>query len=119
MTGNVKVRAVNGPISLKDCGGQVDAHTTNGPISFSGGSGEVHLTAQNGPISLELAGESWNGPQLDARTVNGPVSISIPDNFRSGVRLQTTGHAPLSCKIEACRTCAHGRVAFRAAHDLS
>jgi DUF4097 and DUF4098 domain-containing protein YvlB len=103
VTGNVKVRATNGPISLRDVGGQVDANSTNGPISFSGGSGEVHLTAQNGPISLELAGESWNGSQLDARTVNGPVSISIPENFRTGVRLHTAGHAPLSCKIEACR----------------
>jgi hypothetical protein len=102
--GNVKVRAVNGPISLNDCGGQVDAHTTNGPISFRGGSGEVRLHAQNGPISLELAGEVWNGSMLEANTVNGPLSISIPENFRSGVRLQTSGHAPLSCKIEACRT---------------
>ena len=88
MTGNVKVRAVNGPISLKDCGGQVDAQTTNGPISFSGGSGEVHLNAQNGPISLELAGEVWNGSDARrAARVNGPVSINIPENFRSGVRL--------------------------------
>ena len=104
ISGKVKVRAVNGPIALKDCGGQVDAHTTNGPISFSGGSGEVRLNAQNGPISLELSGETWNGPMLDARTVNGPLSISIPENFRSGVRLRTSGSAPLSCKIEACRT---------------
>ena len=104
MTGKVKVRAVNGPIALKDCGGEVDAHTTNGPISFSGGSGDVRLAAQNGPISLELAGEVWNGPALDARTVNGPLSINIPENFRSGVRLRTFGNAPLSCKIEACRT---------------
>ena len=103
ISGGIKVRAVNGPISLKDCGGQIDAQTTNGPISFSGSTGDVHLNAQNGPISLELAGEVWNGPTLEAHTVNGPLSISIPENFRSGVRLQTSGHAPLSCKIEACR----------------
>ncbi len=104
VTGTIKVRASNGPIALKDCAGQIDAQTTNGPISFHGGGGEVHLNAKNGPISLELAGEIWNGSLLDARTVNGPVSVNIPENFRSGVRLQTTGHAPLSCKIEACRT---------------
>jgi hypothetical protein len=104
IAGTIKVRAVNGPISLKDCGGQIDAQTTNGPISFSGSSGEVHLNAQNGPISLELAGDVWNGSMLEANTVNGPLSISIPENFRSGVRLQTSGHAPLSCKIEACKT---------------
>jgi hypothetical protein len=102
ISGSVKLRAVNGPIALKDCGGQIDAQTTNGPISFSGGSGEVHLNAQNGPISLELAGDVWNGPMLEANTVNGPLSISIPEHFRSGVRVQTSGHAPLSCKIDAC-----------------
>jgi hypothetical protein len=104
LSGTVKVRAVNGPISLRDCSGQIDAHTTNGPISFRGGSGEVRLNAQNGPMSLELTGDAWNGPMLEARTVNGPLSISIPENFRSGVRLRTSGSAPLSCKIDACRT---------------
>ena len=34
MTGTVKVRAVNGPVSLDECTGHVDANTTNGPISF-------------------------------------------------------------------------------------
>jgi hypothetical protein len=104
IAGNVKVRATNGPLALKNCGGTIDAHTTNGPISFSGNSGDVKLTAQNGPVALELTGESWTGPQLDARTVNGPVSISVPENYRSGVRLQTSGHSPLSCNIGACRT---------------
>jgi DUF4097 and DUF4098 domain-containing protein YvlB len=81
----------------------VDAHTQNGPISFSGRGGDVKLTAQNGPISLELTGDAWNGQALDAKTVNGPVSLSIPENYRSGVKLQTAGHAPLSCKLDSCR----------------
>jgi hypothetical protein len=104
VAGNIKVRATNGPLALKDCGGTIDAHTTNGPISFSGNSGDVKLTAQNGPVSVDLTGESWNGPQLDARTTNGPVSLTVPESYRSGVRLQTSGHAPLSCNIGACRS---------------
>jgi len=104
VAGNIKVRAVNGPLALKNCGGQIDAHTTNGPISFSGAGGDVILTAQNGPILVDLTGDSWNGRQLDAKTVNGPVSLSIPENYRSGVRLQTSGHAPLSCNVAACRS---------------
>lgn len=101
--GNVKVRAINGPVSVADCGGRVDAQTTNGPISFRGGSGDVHITAKNGPISLTLAGDTWNGAQLEAHTDNGPVSLTVPENYRSAVRLQTSGHAPLSCNIDACR----------------
>jgi hypothetical protein len=104
IAGNTKVRAVNGPIALRNCAGQVDANTTNGPISFSGAGGDVKLMAQNGPVSVDLTGESWNGPQLDAKTVNGPVSLTIPENYRSGVRLHTSGHSPLSCNVAACRS---------------
>jgi hypothetical protein len=103
MAGTVKVRAVNGPVSLADCTGQVNANTTNGPISYSGSGGDVHLIAQNGPISLKLAGEVWNGPKLEARSDNGPISLNVPEVFRSGIRVETSGHAPLSCGADFCR----------------
>jgi len=104
INGTVKLRATNGPVSVNDCAGVVEVHTANGPISFNGGGGEVHLIAQNGPISLNLAGEVWNGSQLEARTINGPVSVSVPELFRSGVRLETSGHSPVSCGASACRS---------------
>ncbi len=103
VTGALKVRATNGPVSVRDSSGTLDVHTTNGPISFGGGGGEVRLTAQNGPISLELAGDIWNGSLLEARTVNGPVSLSLPETFHSGVRVETSGHAPVSCAAGPCR----------------
>jgi len=103
IAGTVKARALNGPISVSDSAGMVEVNTTNGPISFSGGGGEVHLTAHNGPISLNLAGETWNGPRLEAHTDNGPVSLNVPDAFRSGVRVETSGHSPVSCKAGACQ----------------
>jgi DUF4097 and DUF4098 domain-containing protein YvlB len=103
VNGTVKLRAANGPIAIADCGGSVEAHTTNGPIAFSGDRGEVHLNAQNGPISLKLSTESWNGSQLEARTVNGPLAVTLPENFRSGMRLETSGHAPVACSAAPCR----------------
>jgi len=103
VNGNVKLRATNGPIAIAECGGSVEAHTTNGPIAFSGDRGEVHLNAQNGPISLKLGAETWNGAQLEARTVNGPLAVSLPENFRSGMRLETSGHTPVSCSAAPCR----------------
>jgi len=102
ISGSVKARALNGPVSVNDTAGIVEVHTTNGPISFNGGGGEVHLIAQNGPISMNLKGEVWNGSQLEARTVNGPVSLNMPETFRSGVRLETSGHSPVSCHAGAC-----------------
>jgi DUF4097 and DUF4098 domain-containing protein YvlB len=103
VNGTVKVRATNGPVAVADCGGNVEAHTTNGPIAFSGDRGEVHLTAQNGPIAVKFTTESWNGAQLEARTINGPLAVSLPENFRSGMRLETSGHAPIACSAAPCR----------------
>ena len=103
LNGTVKLRAVNGPLAIRDCGGTVEAHTTNGPIAFAGERGEVHLNAKNGPISLKLAAESWNGSQLEARTINGPLAVTVPENFRTGMRLETAGNAPLSCSATPCR----------------
>ena len=103
VNGSVKLRATNGPIAIAECGGSVEAHTTNGPIAFSGDRGEVHLNAQNGPISLKLGAETWNGAQLEARTINGPLAVSLPENFRSGMRLETSGHTPVSCSAAPCR----------------
>jgi DUF4097 and DUF4098 domain-containing protein YvlB len=103
VNGSVKLRASNGPIAIADCGGSVEAHTMNGPIAFSGDRGEVHLNAQNGPIAVNLKTETWNGSQLEARTINGPLAVSLPENFRSGMRLETSGHSPVSCSAAQCR----------------
>jgi len=96
------LRTHNGPITLRNVNGTVNAETTNGPISIDGGSGTTKLTAQNGPISVKLRGSSWDG-SLDARTQNGPVSLSVPASFRSGVVVEAEGHGPVSCRSEACR----------------
>ena len=103
MDGQVKAHATNGPIAVRDCGGRVEANTVNGPIAFEGGGGDIHLIAQNGPISVKLSGDQWNGNQLEARTTNGPLSLKIPDTFRSGVRVETSGHSPLICQAAACQ----------------
>jgi len=102
VNGKLMLRATNGPLSLDHCSGTVDAETVNGPISMNAGSGDVHLRATNGPISLKLADAAWNGPQLEARTENGPVSVTLPTGFRSGLRVETSGHAPIRCQADAC-----------------
>jgi hypothetical protein len=103
MNSTMKLRATNGPIAIRNCTGNIEAHTTNGPIAFSGTGGDVHLTAQNGPIALDLANDTWNGNQLEARTINGPLALSVPDTFLSGLRVETSGHSPMSCSAAPCR----------------
>lgn len=102
ITGGIRARSTNGPLALKDCGGVIDAQTTNGPIVFSGAGGDVRLNTTNGPISLKLANDVWNGPRLEARTTNGPLSLAVPETFQTGVRVETDGHSPMSCRINAC-----------------
>ena len=103
VSGTLKLRALNGPVAVRDCGGVVDVNTQNGPIALKGGGGEVHLTAHNGPIALELAGDFWNGSLLEAHTINGPVSLVMPETYRSGVRLESADHTPISCASAACQ----------------
>lgn len=102
LDGQVKMHAVNGPIAVRDCTGRVDAETTNGPIAFEGNGGDIHLKAQNGPIAVKISNDMWNGNMLEARTNNGPLSLKIPDTFLSGVRVEMSGHSPVSCKAAAC-----------------
>ena len=103
VTGTLTIRATNGPLALERCAGTVDAETVNGPISMTGGSGAVRLLASNGPISLHLGDAAWSGSQLQVRTNNGPLGVTLPGGFRSGVRVETSGHAPINCAADACQ----------------
>jgi hypothetical protein len=102
VNGNIKVRAAGGPLAIRASSGTIDAQTTNGPISFDGDGGEVHLIAHNGPISVKVQKDIWQGSTLEARTVNGPMSVSLPAAFQSSMRVETSGHAPMSCQHEVC-----------------
>jgi len=97
MSGKVEVQNTNGPLSIKDSSGEINADITNGPISYAGGSGDVKLRAENGPIAVKLAGTSWNGKGLDAESTNGPLALKIPNNYTSGVLVQTRGYSPFHC----------------------
>lgn len=101
--GTLNARAVNGPVSVKESSGTIDASTVNGPISLAGGSGNVKLSATNGPLSVKLDGSSWSG-SLEGATKNGPVSLKLPRGYRSGVVLESKGHGPVSCSAEDCYT---------------
>ncbi len=102
VAGNIKARAANGPIAVHDCDGDIQVRSTNGPVSFAGSGGNVSLNAQNGPVSVSLSGSDWKGQGLDARAVNGPVSLHLPDTYHTGIRIETSGHAPFACSAGLC-----------------
>jgi hypothetical protein len=100
-SGSIKAEAKNGPISLKDCTGTVDAQAINGPVSVSGSGGDTNVQTQNGPISVRLSGTRWDG-RLEAHASNGPLSLSLPEGYRSGVRVESSGRSPFQCRARAC-----------------
>ena len=102
LAGVLHLAAANGPIALNNVGGVVETTTTNGPIALKGASGDQRLSAMNGPVHVELSGSRWDGPGLEVTTKNGPLSLSLPDNYSSGIAIQTSQRAPVSCSAPAC-----------------
>ena len=102
LAGVLHLTAANGPISLNNVGGVVETTTTNGPIALKNASGDQKLSATNGPVHVELSGSRWDGPGLEVSTKNGPLSLSLPDGYSSGIAIQTSQRAPVSCTAPAC-----------------
>jgi hypothetical protein len=103
VNGTITAHTQNGPLSLKNTTGTIDASAVNGPVSFSGDSGNVKLRVENGPLSVKLNSDFWGSGSLDASTANGPLSLKLPENYRSGVVVETDGNGPVSCRAAACR----------------
>ncbi len=100
--GKVDAQTENGPIALRHCAGMIDVAAQNGPVSLKQGSGKVRLDLQNGPLSVELEPEAWHGEGLEAHTQNGPLSLKVPENYRSGVEVASSWHSPFRCRLNAC-----------------
>jgi DUF4097 and DUF4098 domain-containing protein YvlB len=100
--GRSKLRTQNGPVSLDNVSGQVNAFAQNGPIHFRGDRGTIELETQNGPIGVDLAGTRWTDGSLTARAQNGPAQLKVPTGFTSGVRVESSNHSPWSCDGPGC-----------------
>lgn len=103
ITANIEARNQNGPLTLRDVDGQVRAEVQNGPITISGNRGEHRLKVENGPLTVELIGARWESGELDGSTQNGPVVLSLPPDYQSGVRVDTSKHSPVICRASQCK----------------
>lgn len=73
----IRAKGLNGPVSLSNLsGGTVTAQTINGPVSIDGSScSDLTLKSVNGPVKCYL--NSVQGP-VNLKTVNGPVRLMLP-----------------------------------------
>lgn len=102
----LRVASVNGAVSVRDVGAQVNASTVNGALEVRNASGPVRAMTVNGGVDVTTA----NGPvtattvngDVDAQmtalstsdnmrftTVNGSVTIMVPSGFDANVRFDT------------------------------
>jgi DUF4097 and DUF4098 domain-containing protein YvlB len=102
LAGALSIQTANGPVSLSNLSGSVAVDVANGPVSLKGCSGEMKIHAVNGPVTIALAGTRWEGKGLEADAKNGPLTLKVPEGFASGVRVETSSHAPFSCRAAAC-----------------
>ena len=100
--GKLTARAHNGPVSLKNFSGDAEITAANGPVSVEGSKGSVRIRTENGPISVALEGKTWNGTGLSADAKNGPVTLMVPSGYESSFVVESTNHAPVSCKGSIC-----------------
>ena len=73
----------------------IDVRAVNGPISLRELAGDVRARAQNGPISITLGGSRWKGAGLDAETHNGPMVLYVPEGYNAHLETGTT-NGPMS-----------------------
>jgi hypothetical protein len=100
--GNVKARAKNGPVTMSGCSGDLDLNTQNGPVTLDGNSGKLRIEAQNGPMNITLGGTAWSGSGFEAHGNNGPLTVYVPSGYQSGVRVESEGNGPVSCRASVC-----------------
>jgi len=92
---NLRVETRNGPVSISDVRGDIDAVTSNGPLSLSDLAGSVRARTTNGPLTISLTGSRWEGSGLEARTSNGPLTINVPEGYNAHLEAGTT-NGPVS-----------------------
>jgi hypothetical protein len=100
--GKLTARAQNGPISLKNFSGDAEITAVNGPISLEGSNGNVRIHTENGPITVALEGKAWSGAGLTADAQNGPLTLRVPSGYQSSFVVESTNHAPVSCRASLC-----------------
>jgi hypothetical protein len=105
---DLDLEAMNGPMSIENVTGSIEARTQNGPLSLRGVGGDVVARAQNGPLSVELSGRRWNGAGLDAETTNGPVTLLVPDGYSADLEAGTV-NGPFNTDIPMTVTRLSGR----------
>jgi DUF4097 and DUF4098 domain-containing protein YvlB len=88
-TAQLRLRADNGGLHLRDLAGDVELHTVNGGLHLDAVSGRVRGETVNGGIHVELEGRGWEGEGADLRTTNGGLHLELPADYDARLEAST------------------------------
>lgn len=80
-------RTVNGSVSARSLGANVEATTVNGGIDIST-KGYVQAKTVNGSITVACGRANWDD-ELEFHTVNGSIEVALPESTRSEIEAST------------------------------
>jgi DUF4097 and DUF4098 domain-containing protein YvlB len=111
---DLKLKTLNGAISISDVRGNIQFGAVNGAVSLKRLAGSVEGHTENGALNIELAGDRWDGVKLDARTTNGGINVSMPERYSAHFETATV-NGTLSLNIP---TTMRGETGKRVVTDL-
>jgi DUF4097 and DUF4098 domain-containing protein YvlB len=91
----LELETSNGPISVSDVSGGVDARTSNGPVTLAGTSGAVAIETSNGPVTVGAT----DPVTLDVHTSNG--GITFDGSLQPGDTVLETSNGPVELRLPA------------------
>lgn len=86
----LKLRTVNGGISVRDLRGTVTFRANNGGVRLENVGGEFRGETNNGGLNIDLNGTRWDGSGLDVETHNGGVNLTMPADYSAELETGTT-----------------------------
>ncbi len=84
----VRVRTVDGPITITDVDGRVVASSTNGEVVVRNVKGGVDARTVNQNVTVDLA--SFANDPVDIRAVNGNVALTLPASTNATLEVNLT-----------------------------
>jgi DUF4097 and DUF4098 domain-containing protein YvlB len=108
---NLKLRALNGSISVEGMSSQIQAHTTNGSVKLKDVGGDVQGETTNGSLKIDLSSSGWQGKGLKLNTVNGSIQLHLPANFSADVEASTV-HGRVQSDFPSLNSEDHHNVTF-------
>jgi ribosomal 30S subunit maturation factor RimM len=80
-------RTVNGGVTAKSLGSNVEAYTVNGNVKVST-AGHAQARTVNGSISVACGRADWN-EALEFNTVNGSIELALPETAQTEIQART------------------------------